>query len=143
MLLNPLKPRFLSISLCRYQSDRLVDFGSYNYYGRGIGLTYFDASSISPNTRSLFYFKKGAETCGTPISFPTSIKTPSVFNPKIKFFPNPTQDILNIETDLSFFDIKISNFNGQIVLKSQNTSAPEKLFSSAAGSTSTLSTTAS
>jgi hypothetical protein len=103
-------------------SDRLLDFGSYNYYGRGIGLTYFDISAIVPDSKSLIYFKKSAETCGTPPPFPTSIP-PSVFDPKIQFFPNPTHDVLNIGTDLSVFDIKISNLSGQIVLKSANTTA--------------------
>jgi hypothetical protein len=104
-------------------SDRIFDFGYTYRYGRGIGLTLFDASAITPDLKQLIYFKKGTETWGTPISFPTSIAPPSLFNPQIKCSPNPTHDVLNIETDLSVFDIKISNFNGQIVLKSQNTTA--------------------
>lgn len=107
----------------RLYSDRIVDLGNNHKYGLGIGLTFFDGSSITPFTQALIYYKKGIEICGTPISFPTSISAPSVFDLKIKYFPNPTNDILNIETDLSNFDIKISNLSGQLVLKSQNTAA--------------------
>ncbi len=104
-------------------SDRLIDFGYNYYYGRGIGLTYYSSSGIVPDAKALIYFKKGGETWGTPINFPTSIPTPSLFDPKVKCFPNPTFDVLNIETDLTNFQIKISNLSGQIVVNSQNTAA--------------------
>jgi hypothetical protein len=104
-------------------SDRIYDIGYSYYYGRGIGLTFYSNPGPTPDSKALIYFKKGIEIWGTPFTFPTAIATPSVFNPQLRCFPNPTGDVLNIETDISVFDIKISNLSGQIVLKSENRTA--------------------
>jgi Secretion system C-terminal sorting domain len=89
------------------------------YFGEGIGLV--EEYSSYPQGKNLLYFKKGTETWGTPINFPTSLFTPSVFQAKISFSPNPTNSILNIETDTDFDKIQVTNLNGQVVLKENKT----------------------
>jgi hypothetical protein len=96
-------------------SNRLLDF-CYGYFvGQGIGLTHFHSCSFVPDSKDLIYFKKGTEIWGTPIDFTSSLFTSSVFETKIKLFPNPTHDVLTIETGLPFFQVKIINLNGQVL----------------------------
>jgi Secretion system C-terminal sorting domain len=90
--------------------------------GQGIGVTYRDRESLAPNSERLIYYKKGMDTWGTPVIL-SSITTPSVFYEKIKVFPNPTNQILNIETEGRFDRIQLTNVYGQISLKQEKASA--------------------
>ncbi len=105
--------------------QRYIDCGqcfdfTYDFtYGQGIGL--FKMYVGYPEEKTLLYFKKSTETWGTPIDFPTSLFTPSVFQAKISLSPNPTNSILNIETDIDFDKIQVTNLNGQVVLKENKT----------------------
>jgi Secretion system C-terminal sorting domain len=81
--------------------------------GQGIGTT--SRESYFPNFERLIYYKKGVDTWGTPVIL-SSIMTPSVFYEKIKVFPNPTNQILNIETEGRFDRLQLVNIYGQIVL---------------------------
>jgi hypothetical protein len=93
---------------------------SVNYtVGIGIGVVVHTIYNVTYSTKYLIYFKKGAEIWGTPIDFSTSINTPSVSQAKITISPNPTRDVLNIETDITFDKINIINLNGQIVVSKQ------------------------
>jgi Secretion system C-terminal sorting domain len=90
--------------------------------GQGIGVTYRDRESLAPNSERLIYYKKGTDTWGTPVIL-SSITTPSVFFEKIKVFPNPTNQILNIETEGHFDRLQLVNLYGQILLKQEKASA--------------------
>ena len=91
-----------------------------HYVGQGIGSLYSYSCSFTPDDSRLMYYKKGTETWGTPIDFSTALFTPSVFDAKINLYPNPTHDVLHIETDLKNFHVKIVNINGQVLLKEAN-----------------------
>jgi Secretion system C-terminal sorting domain len=88
--------------------------------GQGIGTT--SRETDFPNSERLIYYKKGSDTWGTPVIL-SSITTPSVFFEKIKVFPNPTNQILNIETEGRFDRLQLVNLYGQILLKQEKTSA--------------------
>jgi hypothetical protein len=88
--------------------------------GQGIGVTYRE--TYAPNLERLIYYKKGTDTWGTPVIL-SSITTPSVFFEKIKVFPNPTNQILNIETEGRFDRLQLVNLYGQILLKQEKASA--------------------
>ena len=81
--------------------------------GQGLGVTYRE--TYAPNLEKLIYYKKGTDTWGTPVIL-SSITTPSVFYEKIKVFPNPTNQMLNIETEGRFDRVQLVNVYGQIVL---------------------------
>ncbi len=97
-----------------------VDYCFKHYVGQGIGSLYHYSCSFTPDESRLIYYKKGTETWGTPIDFSTSLFTPSVLDAKINLYPNPTNDVLHIETDLTDFHVKIAHLNGQILLKEAN-----------------------
>ena len=96
------------------------DYGMDFWVGQGVGVTYMHVLSFSPTESRLIYFKKKTETWGTPIDFPVGINTPSVSTPKITLSPNPTSDILTIDTDIIFNKLRIINTNGQLVLEEKN-----------------------
>jgi Secretion system C-terminal sorting domain len=90
-----------------------IDFVDHITVGQGIGTT--SRESGSPNSEKLIYYKKGSDTWGTPVIL-SAITTPSVFYEKIKVFPNPTNQILNIENEGRFDRLQLVNAYGQIVL---------------------------
>jgi hypothetical protein len=87
--------------------------------GQGIGVTYRE--TYAPNSERLIYYKKGTDTWGTPVIL-SSITTPSVFFEKVKNFPNPTNQILNIETEGRFDRVQLVNVYGQIALNQKEKS---------------------
>jgi Secretion system C-terminal sorting domain len=99
-----------------------IDFVDDITVAQGIGVTYRDRESLAPNSERLIYYKKGMDTWGTPVIL-SSITTPSVFYEKIKVFPNPTNQLLNIETEGRFDRLQLTNVYGQISLKQEKTSA--------------------
>ena len=66
-------------------------------------------------SKNLIYFKKGTEIWGSLINFPTSLFTPTLPDFKIMFYPNPTTDMLTIESETLFDDIKITSLEGKTV----------------------------
>jgi Secretion system C-terminal sorting domain len=88
--------------------------------GEGLGVTYRE--TYVPNFEKLIYYKKGSDTWGTPVIL-SAITTPSVFYEKIKVFPNPTNQILNIETEGRFDRIQLVNIYGQIALNQKEKNA--------------------
>jgi Secretion system C-terminal sorting domain len=88
-------------------------------FGQGIGVTYRE--TYAPNSERLIYYKKGSDTWGTPVIL-SAITTPSVFFEKIKVFPNPTNQILNIETEGRFDRAQLVNVYGEIVLNQKEKS---------------------
>jgi Secretion system C-terminal sorting domain len=97
-----------------------LDFFNDITVGQGIGTTYRQTGF--PEFEQLIYYKKGSNTWGTPVIL-SSITTPSVFLEKIKVFPNPTNQILNIETEGRFDRLQLVNVYGQIALIQKKTSA--------------------
>ncbi len=102
----------------RFLVCECFDYSYSQSVGQGIGIINLNANF--PASSSLIYFKKGSETCGTPIDFPVGINTPSVSTPKITLSPNPTSDILTIDTDIIFNKLRIINTNGQLVSEEKN-----------------------
>lgn len=90
-----------------------LDFINAITVGQGIGTTYRQTGFTE--FEQLIYYKKGSDTWGTPVIL-SSITTPSVFYEKIKVFPNPTNQLLNIETEGRFDKVQLVNAYGQIVL---------------------------
>ena len=97
-----------------------LDFIDDITVGQGLGVTYRE--TYAPNLERLVYYKKGADTWGTPVIL-SSITTPSVFYEKIKVYPNPTNQILNIETEGRFDKVQLVNIYGQIALNQKEKNA--------------------
>ena len=100
----------------------LTDYCVYFEVGQGIGIVQTYRCSFTPDDLRLIYFKKGTEIWGTSINFSTSLFTAPLFDTKIKLYPNPTHEVLQIETNLPVFQVKIVNVNGQMLLKGTNLS---------------------
>ena len=92
-------------------------------YVAGLGeVSHSFSSDVRCNTRSkeLVYFKSGNKEWGIPVLVPSNRPRRLLSAEKINLSPNPTSDILNIETDIPFFETHIVNLNGQVVLKELN-----------------------
>ncbi len=91
----------------------------YSYeFGRGIGITYefYEEGTSGGNPskdKSLFYYKKQSGECGTPDNT-TSIEK-NYFIDNIKIYPNPVDDIINIElTDNGKVILRLFDSNGRL-----------------------------
>jgi Secretion system C-terminal sorting domain len=133
--LNPNKPPYPYVS----DNCRILNNSNRRQYGRslnsqtlfdycqglavvqGVGVLSSYTCDFFNDGTSLIYFKKGNEEWGTPIDFSTSLFTPSVWDTKIMLSPNPTNNILNIDTDIDFDKIQVTNLSGQAVLRDSKT----------------------
>ena len=104
-------------------SDRIVDLCSGYYVGAGLGLYSSYSCNFSPDNKNLIYFKKGTEIWGTLINFPTSLFTPILPDFKITLYPNPTKDMLTIESETLFDDIKITSLEGKTMFEQKDINA--------------------
>ena len=133
--INKLKPNpssqlyasdtYLSFCIDRRLNTRRLfcdncDFSTVLWVGQSVGITLTQVGDILPTESRLIYFKKKTDVWGTPIDFPVGINTPSVSTPKITLSPNPTSDILTIDTDILFNKLRIININGQLVSEENN-----------------------
>lgn len=90
-------------------------------FGEGIGITYefFEDGTSGGNPskdKSLFYYKKQSGECGIPDKT-TSIEESQLID-NIKIFPNPVQDILNIElTDNEHVIVRLFDSNGKLQIE--------------------------
>jgi len=123
-----------SVVISRMDNGFIVDscykyfegFFGYDKYGRGIGQTehYYNTSSIAQSggekRRTLLFYKKGADSCGTApiIPLPTGMNELK-FSNSFKISPNP----FSIETQFSFSEIQtnsvitITNILGEEMVK--------------------------
>lgn len=84
--------------------------GNYVTGGFFIGTLFFNTPGIAPITSAgesdFFVAKLGAYACGTN-------STEKFNNIKVNVYPNPTNDIVNIETDETLLDYVVYDMNGR------------------------------
>src|SRR5690606_9674092 len=85
--------------------------GNYVVGGGYQGSLFTSGGTVSPlgsiGYYDFFVAKLGASTCGTAVS------TDKFNNIKVKVYPNPTTDIVNIETTETLYNYEVYNVLGQ------------------------------
>lgn len=85
----------LTNCLAQYFYDNVVDVWIYE---KGKGLVHSYPSDYPSNGLRMVYYKKGNESCGTPINFAQLLGTIDLtIQNSIQIFPNPSQDEITIE----------------------------------------------
>ena len=119
---------FFSPQLC----DSLINGCSYisfeneqirTEYGKGLGTTRYSYDNNQGllywyySDRNLFYYKKGAEECGTPDLTTVGLHAYDRISPEVSIYPNPVESILLIRNELPVMDftIRIQNSLGQFI----------------------------
>ena len=103
-----------------YENDVVI-----NEYGRGLGQTYAYYYAYQANAslwrNTLFYYKKGGDECGVPDSTTVGINEETTTNQKFSIYPNPVKSTLIVENNnqSEFYEYKIMNLTGKIILKSK------------------------
>src|SRR5690606_3125652 len=88
--------------------------GNYVTAGHFVGTLFSNTAGITPITSTgesdFFVAKLGAYACGTN-------STTKFNNIKVNVYPNPTNDIINIETDETLLNYVVYDMNGREIQK--------------------------